>query len=278
MATTRNLVPPGAIGNGPMMSIPHYEKGHADIMDGKLANNSFAFSRPANSASYSASFIRPAPEPSKLEASLVNNFHAFFGSVSFLFASLSFTHSSSFKGVSNRKSDLDGVSLEISPESPGGIYEGCVQLTKYTGICFLPLPTINTALKLSSEAMRYIIKVSPLMGAVTVSSASKSSFILRKASSAFAIYWTIFSLVQLLSVRIKGSVLSAPFERKRFRATNFLLRFYISLTDLGGCSSEISFTFEGLAFIPCLVMRCLENISSSTPKEHFFGLSFRLIA
>nr|GEX06341.1 hypothetical protein [Tanacetum cinerariifolium] len=33
MATTRNLAPPGAIRNGPTMSIPHCKKGHADIMD-----------------------------------------------------------------------------------------------------------------------------------------------------------------------------------------------------------------------------------------------------
>ncbi|GKF19033.1 hypothetical protein Tco_0067671, partial [Tanacetum coccineum] len=33
MATTRNLAPPGAIGNGPTMSISYCEKGHADIMD-----------------------------------------------------------------------------------------------------------------------------------------------------------------------------------------------------------------------------------------------------
>ncbi|GKE17289.1 hypothetical protein Tco_1424866, partial [Tanacetum coccineum] len=33
MATTRNLAPPGDIGNGPTMLIPHCEKGHADIMD-----------------------------------------------------------------------------------------------------------------------------------------------------------------------------------------------------------------------------------------------------
>nr|GEY04184.1 hypothetical protein [Tanacetum cinerariifolium] len=39
--------------------------------------------------------------------------------------------------------------------------------------------------------------------------------------------------VEVLSVRIKGSVLSASFERKRFRATNFLLRFCNSLTVLG---------------------------------------------
>ncbi|GKF83370.1 hypothetical protein Tco_0245026, partial [Tanacetum coccineum] len=71
------------------------------------------------------------------------------------------------------------------------------------------------------------------MGAVTVGSASKSSFILRKASSASAVHWTIFPLVQLLSVHIKRSVLSAPFERKGFRAANFLLRFCISLTYLG---------------------------------------------
>ncbi|GJW61503.1 hypothetical protein Tco_0110838 [Tanacetum coccineum] len=70
---------------------------------GKLANNSFAFSRPANSAS-----IRPAPEPSKLEAPSVNNFHAFFGSGSFLLAFSSFAHFSSFEGVSARKSARPG--------------------------------------------------------------------------------------------------------------------------------------------------------------------------
>nr|GEW72792.1 hypothetical protein [Tanacetum cinerariifolium] len=32
-ATTRNLPPPGAIGNGLTMSIPHCEKGHANVMD-----------------------------------------------------------------------------------------------------------------------------------------------------------------------------------------------------------------------------------------------------
>ncbi|GJS51022.1 hypothetical protein Tco_0624384 [Tanacetum coccineum] len=32
MATTRNLAHPGAIGSGPMISIPHCEKGHADVI------------------------------------------------------------------------------------------------------------------------------------------------------------------------------------------------------------------------------------------------------
>nr|GEZ72671.1 hypothetical protein [Tanacetum cinerariifolium] len=80
MATTRNLVPPGAIGNGLTMSIPYCEKGHTSI--------------------------RPALEPSELEAPSVNNFHAFSGSGSFLFASLSFAPSSSFEGFSARKSAI----------------------------------------------------------------------------------------------------------------------------------------------------------------------------
>nr|GEW40371.1 hypothetical protein [Tanacetum cinerariifolium] len=33
MATTRNLAPPLAIGNGPPMSIPHWEKAHAKVID-----------------------------------------------------------------------------------------------------------------------------------------------------------------------------------------------------------------------------------------------------
>ncbi|GKF46331.1 hypothetical protein Tco_0136133, partial [Tanacetum coccineum] len=32
MATTENLDPPGAGGNGPTISISHWEKGHADVM------------------------------------------------------------------------------------------------------------------------------------------------------------------------------------------------------------------------------------------------------
>ncbi|GKE96990.1 hypothetical protein Tco_1581845 [Tanacetum coccineum] len=42
--------------------------------------------------------------------------------------------------------------------------------------------------------------------------------------------------------------------------------------------SEISFTFEELALIPCFVIRYPRNGPSSTPKEHFMGLSFILIA
>ncbi|GJR30604.1 hypothetical protein Tco_1106836 [Tanacetum coccineum] len=215
---------------------------------GKLASNSFSFSS-----------IKQALEPSELEALSVNNFHVLSGSGSFLLASSSFTPSSSLEGVSSRKSAnicpltefLTLNSISCSPNSIAYLAmrpdfsslartSPCsVRLTKYTGTCFLPLSVINTALILSSEAARYIIK--------------------------------------LLSVRIKGSVLSAPFERKRFRAAVFLLRFCISLTDLGGYRSEIAFTFKGFALIPCFVMRCPENIPSSTPKEHFFGLSFRLI-
>ncbi|GJS91675.1 hypothetical protein Tco_0774311 [Tanacetum coccineum] len=76
---------------------------------------------------------------------------------------------------------------------------------------------------------------------------------------------------------MKRSVLSAHFERKRFIAANFLSRLYISLTDLGGCKYDIALTFEGSGLIPCFVMRCPENLPSSTPKENFFGLNFRLI-
>ncbi|GKA62135.1 hypothetical protein Tco_0761654 [Tanacetum coccineum] len=76
---------------------------------------------------------------------------------------------------------------------------------------------------------------------------------------------------------MKRSVLSAHFERKRFIAANFLSRLYISLTDLGGCKYDIALTFEGSGLIPCFVMRCPENLPSSTPKENFFGLNFRRV-
>ncbi|GJZ64419.1 hypothetical protein Tco_0620840 [Tanacetum coccineum] len=33
MDRTKKLAPPGATGNGPTMSIPHWEKGHAHVID-----------------------------------------------------------------------------------------------------------------------------------------------------------------------------------------------------------------------------------------------------
>ncbi|GKE96156.1 hypothetical protein Tco_1581011 [Tanacetum coccineum] len=92
---------------------------------GKLASKSFALSRPASNAS-----IKPAPEPSELEAPSVNNFYAFSGSGSFLLASSSIISLYPIEGVSARKS--------------ADIF--------------------------------------------TVGSASRSSFILRKASSAFVVH------------------------------------------------------------------------------------------
>ncbi|GKE28055.1 hypothetical protein Tco_1443439, partial [Tanacetum coccineum] len=68
------------------------------------------------------------------------------------------------------------------------------------------------------------------------------------------------------------------FERNWLKAANFPLRICISLSVVGGVRSEISLTFEGLALIPCLVMRCPRNVPSSTLKERFFVLSFMLMA
>ncbi|GJU69223.1 hypothetical protein Tco_1255482, partial [Tanacetum coccineum] len=160
---------------------------------------------PARSASYSASLlvvsnsnlnayiysfpsrlttIRPAPEPSELEASSVNSFHAFFGSfllTSSFFASLFFV-----SGVSARKSanicplieflPLNSIScspnsmahLAMRPDFSGfaRIYfmglslrtSPCnVRVTKYTGICFFPLSAISTALTFSSEVARSLL-------------------------------------------------------------------------------------------------------------------------
>ncbi|GJW86974.1 hypothetical protein Tco_0162314 [Tanacetum coccineum] len=84
--------------------------------------------------------------------------------------------------------------------------------------------------------------------------------------------------MQLFSTLKKGRDLSAPFERNWLKAANFPLRICISLSVIGGVRSEIALTFEGLALIPCLVMRCPRNVPSSTPKERFFVLSFMLMA
>nr|GEX50074.1 hypothetical protein [Tanacetum cinerariifolium] len=81
----------------------------------------------------------------------------------------------------------------------------------------------------------------------------------------------------LLSTSKKGSYLSAPFNRKRMRAAIFPLRLCTSLGVFGCLTSVMAFTFEGLARIPCLVMRFPKNGPSSMLKEHFFGLSFILI-
>ncbi|GKC75063.1 hypothetical protein Tco_1125837, partial [Tanacetum coccineum] len=83
--------------------------------------------------------------------------------------------------------------------------------------------------------------------------------------------------VHLLRALKNESDMSAPFERNRLSVANFQLRLCISLSVLGGLRSVIALTFEGLALIPCLVVRCPRNGPSSTPKEHFFRLSFILI-
>ncbi|GJU15992.1 hypothetical protein Tco_1143958 [Tanacetum coccineum] len=114
------------------------------------------------------------------------------------------------------------------------------------GTCSSFLFANKAALMLFVEAVRYIIRTSPCIGA-------------------------------LLSTLKKGRDFLAPFDRKRLRAAIFPLRLYISLSVFGCSTLVIDFTFEGLARIPCLVMRCPKNRPSSTPKEHFFGFNFMLI-
>nr|GEW84571.1 hypothetical protein [Tanacetum cinerariifolium] len=134
--------------------------------------------------------ISPAPEPSELEALLVNRFHVFSGSGSFLLAPLSLSSSFSVDDVYTRKSAsirpliefLPLNSISCSPNSMAhlatspdlsGFARTCfigkslrtcigVRLTKYTRAYFFPLSAINTALTFLFEGARYTIKVSPL--------------------------------------------------------------------------------------------------------------------
>ncbi|GKC10573.1 hypothetical protein Tco_1007355 [Tanacetum coccineum] len=167
---------------------------------------SLAMRNPARSASYSASLlvvsnsnlnayvysfpsglttIRPAPEPSELEAPSVNSFHAFFGSSSFLLTSSFFASLFSVSGVSARKSanicplieflPLNSIScspnsmahLAMRPDFSGfaRIYFiglslrtciGSVSCSAYEvyGDLFLSLSAISTALTFSSEVAR----------------------------------------------------------------------------------------------------------------------------
>nr|GEZ72456.1 hypothetical protein [Tanacetum cinerariifolium] len=58
------------------------------------------------------------------------------------------------------------------------------------------------------------------------------------------------------------------------RAAIFLLRLCTSLGVFGCSTSVMAFNFEGLARIPCLVMRFPKNGPSSMLKEHFFRRTF----
>nr|GEU61787.1 hypothetical protein [Tanacetum cinerariifolium] len=112
--------------------------------------------------------------------------------------------------------------------------------------CSSSLFVNKSALMLSIEAARYIIRISPCTGA-------------------------------LLSTLKKGRDPLAPFYRKWLRAAIFSLRLCMSFSIFGCSTSVMDFTFEGLARIPCLVMRFPKNGHSLTSKEHFFRLSFMLI-
>ncbi|GKC93854.1 hypothetical protein Tco_1159296, partial [Tanacetum coccineum] len=144
------------------------------------------------------------------------------------------------------------------------------------GTCSSFLFMNKDALMLSVEAVRYIIRISPCIGAVSVGSISTNFFISLSAASASCVHCMFFLSVQLLSTLKNGSDLSVPFDRKWLRAAIFPLRLCTSLSVFGCSTSVMAFTFEGLARIPFLVMRCPKNGPSSTPKEHFFGFSCTL--
>ncbi|GKD69941.1 hypothetical protein Tco_1324031, partial [Tanacetum coccineum] len=212
---------------------------------------------PANNASYSASSlvvlnlnlrayvhsfpsgltsIRPVPEPSKLEAPSVYSFHVL-SNFSSLFAASGFLVSvslSSMEGVSARKYASIYPLTELRPLnamscSPSSMAHLAIHLD-FSGLARIGLMGLSvntlmgTTIILSVEATRYITNTSPLIGV-------------------------------LLRALKNGSDLSTPFKRNRLRDVSFPLRLYISLSVLGSFRLVIALTFEGLALIPCLVMR-----------------------
>nr|GEU74212.1 hypothetical protein [Tanacetum cinerariifolium] len=154
------------------------------------------------------------------------------------FASLLVVLNSNLKAyVYSFPSGLTSIRLTIEPAELDASLVHSFYMASAFGSSFAAL---RTSLLLSVKAARYITKTSPLIGA-------------------------------------NGSDLLAPFERNLLRDANFPLRLCISLSVFCGFRLIIALTFEGLALIPCLVMRCPKNGPSSTPKEHLLGLSFMLM-
>jgi hypothetical protein len=131
---------------------------------------------------------------------------------------------------------------------------------------------------LSCDAAMYIYSISPLIGVVSVGRISMNSFNFWKAASASILHWKIFLSIHPLRVLKNGSDRSAPFDKNLLKAASFPLRLCTSFNVFGDCRSVIAFTFEGFALIPCFVIKCPRNYPSSTPNEHFFGLSFIFMA
>ncbi|GKB23498.1 hypothetical protein Tco_0862899 [Tanacetum coccineum] len=99
-----------------------------------------------------------------------------------------------------------------------------------------------------------------------------SSFILQKAPSASVV--TIWSFYMCNSEVLWRMGVTFQHPLIELSVPPLPLRLCTSLSVDGGSRSVIALTFEGLSLIPCLVIRCPRNGLSSTPKEHFFGLSF----
>ncbi|GKA07787.1 hypothetical protein Tco_0687011 [Tanacetum coccineum] len=81
-----------------------------------------------------------------------------------------------------------------------------------------------------------------------------------RASLASVVYGMVFLSVQLLSALKKWNDFSAPFDKKRLSVASFPLRLCISLSVLGGSRSVTAVTFNGLAVVPCFVMKCFLDI------------------
>nr|GEV03451.1 putative ribonuclease H-like domain-containing protein [Tanacetum cinerariifolium] len=124
------------------------------------------------------------------------------------------------------------------------------------------------------EVVRYIVRASPFIGPVIVSKISMNFFFFWRASSASCAHYMLFLFVQLLSILKKGRDLSPTLDKNWLSAASFPLRLCISLSVFGCSWSVTTFTFEGLALIPFLLVYCIESLA---PNHYGFRYSCHVI-